>query len=76
MGYRNTIGRVFEEVHKRYPENTHIRSSLKLKVFFCHIINRVFAGGNLNASLFPHFVAWTKKEKNGKVPKNYDFKLI
>ena len=75
MGYRNTIGRAYEEVHRRYAENTHERASLKLKVFFCHIINRVFAG-NLSQNLFPHLVAWLKKEKNGKIPKIYDFKLI
>lgn len=74
MGYRNTIGRVYEEVHRKYPENTIERASLKLKVFLCHIINRVFVG-NLNATLFPHLVSWIKREK-GKVPKTYDFRLI
>jgi hypothetical protein len=45
-------------------------------VFFCHIINRVFASGSINPSLFPHFVGWMKREKAGKLPRNYDFKLI
>jgi hypothetical protein len=35
----------------------------------------VFAG-NLSQTLFPHLVAWLKKEKSGKIPKIYDFKLI
>ena len=62
-------------MHRKYPENSYERASLKLKVFFCHIINRVFAG-SLNQNLFPHLVTWLKKEKGGKVPKNYDFRLI
>jgi hypothetical protein len=60
MGYRNTVGRVYEEVHRKYPENSCERASLKLKVFLCHIINRVFTG-NLNQNLFPHLVAWMKR---------------
>lgn len=74
IGYRNTVGKVYEEVHRKYPENSKLRAELKLKVFLCHIINRVFVG-NLNTNLFPHFVAWLKKEK-GKVSKCYDFRLI
>ena len=74
MGYRNTVGKVYEEVHRKYPENSIERSSLKLKVFLCHIINRVFAGG-FNMALFPHFSVWLKKEK-GKIPKNYDFRCL
>ena len=60
MGYRNTVGKVYEEVHRKYPENTIERASFKLKVFLCHIINRVFVGG-FNAALFPHFSAWLKR---------------
>lgn len=74
MGYRNTIGRVYEQVHRKYPDNTYERASLKLKVFLCHIINRVFVGG-LNEKLFPYFVGWMKKG-GGKIGKNYDFRLI
>ena len=74
MGYRNTVGRVYEEVYKKFSENTAERASLKLKVFLCHIINRVFVGG-FNGDLFPHFAVWLKNEK-GKILKNYDFRLL
>ena len=74
VGYRNTIGRVYEEVHRKYPENTQERAGLKLKVFLCHIINRVFSGP-FNSSLFPHFAAWNKKSK-GRTPKAYDFRSL
>lgn len=74
MGYRNTIGRIYEEVHRKYAENSFERASLKLKVFLCHIINRVFVGG-FSSTLFPHFSAWLKQEK-GKVTKHYDFRLL
>jgi hypothetical protein len=34
----------------------------------------VFVGG-FNATIFPHFAAWLKKEK-GKVVKHYDFRQL
>ena len=74
MGYRNTIGKVYEEVHRKFSENSWERASLKLKVFLCHIINRVFNGG-VNSALFPCLTGWMKKEK-GKVARNYDFRVI
>ena len=44
-------------------------------MFLCHIINRVFAG-NFNPALFPHFAAWSKRERGGKVARSYDFRLL
>ena len=61
-------------MYRKFTDNTSGRAALKLKVFLCHIINRVFVGG-FNAALFPHFAIWMKREK-GKVPKNYDFRLL
>lgn len=61
-------------MHRKYPDNTRERAQLKLKVFLCHIINRVFAGG-VSAGVLPHYVAWAKRER-GKVGKSYDFRLL
>ncbi len=60
MAYRNTVGRVYEEAHKKLAENIQERTILKLKLFLCHIINRVFSG-NVNAAIFPFYLAWVKK---------------
>lgn len=40
-GYRNTVGKVYEEVHKKIPEGSK-RAQMKFKVFCCHLINRIF----------------------------------
>ena len=44
QGYRNTIGRVFEEIHSKLPDGQK-KSILKFKIFTCHLINRVFKNG-------------------------------
>lgn len=75
MGYRNTVGKVYEEVHKKLGDNSYERSALKLKIFFCHIINRVFTG-NVNASIFPHYIAWVKKNNKKISYRLYDFVSI
>ncbi len=44
---------------------------MKLKLFLCHIINRVFSGG-INPSVFPHYVSWAKRVGH-RVSGRYDF---
>ena len=44
QGYRNTVGKVYEEVHKKIPEGVK-RAQFKFKIFCCHLINRVFKTG-------------------------------
>lgn len=74
MAYRNTVGKVYEEAHKKLADNLQDRAALKLKLFFCHIINRVFSGA-VNVAIFPYYVAWLKR--NGmRVPYRYDFGSI
>ena len=61
MAYRNTVRKVYEEVHRKLADNLQERAGLKLKLFICHILNRVFTGF-VNPKIFPHYVAWTKNK--------------
>jgi hypothetical protein len=75
MAYRNTVGRVYEEAHKKLADNLHERTILKLKLFLCHIINRVFTG-SVNSSIFPHYSAWVKRSGLKISDRFYDFGSI
>jgi hypothetical protein len=64
------IGHVFAKAHKKITEDIHIRSQLKLKLFICHVINRVFNSEH-NEGIFVHFEKYVnkigKKNINGQV---------
>ena len=75
MAYRNTIGRVYEEVHRKLAENLQERAALKLKLFLCHIINRVFSGC-VNPEVFPFYLTWIKKHNKKISNRYYDFSSI
>jgi len=55
------IGHVFAKAHKNITEDIHIRSQLKLKLFICHVINRVFNNEH-NEGIFVHFDNYNKKK--------------
>jgi len=75
MGYRNTVGKVYEEVHRKLADNLLERAELKLKLFLCHIINRVFTG-SVNPTIFPYYTAWLKKNHLQVSLRSYDFESI
>jgi hypothetical protein len=60
--YRIVVGHVFHKVHK-FVEDAELKARMKLKVFCCHAINRVFEKEN-RKSVFPHYYEW--EEKNGR----------
>ena len=51
------------------------RAALKLKLFLCHILNRVFSGC-VNAAIFPYYLAWVKKRGVKISNRFYDFVSI
>ena len=75
MAYRNTVGKVYEEIHRKLADNLQLRAALKLKLFLCHIINRVFSGC-VNATIFPYYLAWIKKKGQKISSRFYDFQSI
>ena len=40
--YRLVVGHVFSKAHKEITENITLRSQVKLELFCCHLINRIF----------------------------------
>jgi hypothetical protein len=70
--YRKIVGRVFEEVHKKLQDDPYTRATLKLKVFCCHIINRVFTG-KVDSSIFPLYCSWVKRSNLKINYKMYNF---
>ena len=58
--YRLVVGHVFAKAHKNITEDVHIRSQLKLKLFICHVINRVFNSDH-NEGIFSHFYKFKTK---------------
>lgn len=65
------IGHVFAKAHKNITEDIHIRSQLKLKLFICHVINRVFNSEH-NEGIFVHFDRYSSKIGG----KEFSFKLF
>lgn len=72
-GYRNTVGKAYECIQKRVTEPNK-RAQLKLKIFCCHLINRVFKM-ECKRETFPYFVEWAKEYKKAS-KKNFDFGLF
>ncbi len=59
--YRLVIGHVFAKAHKNITSDIHIRSQLKLKLFICYVINRVFNKEH-NEGIFVHFDQYCNKK--------------
>lgn len=66
---------MYEETHKKLTENIQERSGIKLKLFICHIINRIFTG-NVNSMIFPYYTDWVKKNNIKISERFYDFNSI
>ena len=76
MGNRNTIGKIYEDVHRKFSDNSYERAALKLKVFICHIFSRVFSGSTVNLNEWSCFFTYLKKKKVVYSSKFYDFVLM
>jgi hypothetical protein len=62
-------------VHRRLSDSLQERAALKLKLFLCHIINRVFSG-SVNPAVFPYYTAWVKKQGVRINDRCYDFNSL
>lgn len=56
------VGHTFSKAHRSISEDLGLRSRLKLKLFCCHVINRVFERENRN-DIFVHYFGWLRREK-------------
>lgn len=57
--YRLVVGHVFSKAHKEISENISLRSQVKLELFCCHLINRVFEK-EYRKEIFIHYFEWLK----------------
>jgi hypothetical protein len=63
--YRLVVGHVFSKAHKEIAENIVLRSQIKLELFCCHLINRIFEK-EYRKEIFMHYFEWLRlvpKEK-------------
>lgn len=55
------VGHVFSKAHKEISENISLRSQIKLELFCCHLINRIFEK-EYRREIFVHYFDWLKAE--------------
>ena len=59
--YRLVVGHAFYKAHKMITESK-LKNQIKLKLFCCHVINRVFDKA-YTPELFKHYYDWTQDKK-------------
>jgi hypothetical protein len=71
FAYRSTTSHIFKSIHENKKIHSHTRNKIKLRLFCCHMINRIFnrkeAGDN-----FPYFNKWLAQRKI-QYPHAFDF---
>ena len=59
QAYRLVVGHVFSKAHKEISDNIGLRSQIKLQLFCCHLINRIFEK-EYRKEIFVHYFDWLK----------------
>lgn len=59
QSYRLVVGHVFSKAHKQIAENISLRSQIKLELFCCHLINRIFQK-EYRREIFSHYFDWLR----------------
>lgn len=42
FSYRSTTSYIFKSIHENKKINPHLRNKIKIRLFCCHMINRIF----------------------------------
>ncbi len=63
--YRLVVGYVFSKAHKSVTENIPLRSQIKIQLFCCHLINRIFEKEYRN-EIFIYYFDWLLAMKKNK----------
>jgi len=42
LPYRSTTSYIFKNIHENKNINSHVRNKIKMRLFCCHMINRIF----------------------------------
>jgi adenine-specific DNA methylase len=67
--YRLVVGHVFSKAHRAMSEKVLQRSQVKLGLFCCHLINRIFEK-EYRSEIFTHYFEWLKVAKR---PGKFEF---
>ena len=59
FSYRSTTSYIFKSIHENKKIDLHLRNKIKMRLFCCHMINRIFIRKEIPNN-FPHFISWLK----------------
>jgi hypothetical protein len=62
--YRLVVGHAFSKAHRAMSDKVQQRSQVKLGLFCCHLINRIFEK-EYRGEIFTHYVEWLRAGKRG-----------
>jgi len=71
FSYRSTTSYIFKSIHENGKIDPHTRNKIKMRLFCCHMINRIFNRKEI-ADHFPFYVKWLKTKKID-YPHTFDF---
>lgn len=64
---------VFKKVHENKELDSHMRNKIKLRLFCCHMINRIFDQNELELN-FEGYVRWLKNSSEALSSSKFDFR--
>lgn len=59
--YRSTTSYIFKSIHENKRIEGHLRNKIKMRLFCCHMINRIFNRKEISNN-FPHFINWLRSK--------------
>ena len=62
FAYRSTTSHIFKRIHENKKINSHTRNKIKLRLFCCHMVNRIFNRKEVTEN-FPYFAKWLAVHK-------------
>ena len=71
FSYRSTTSYIFKSIHENTRIDSHTRNKIKMRLFCCHMINRIFNRKEI-PDHFPFFIKWLKTKKY-EYPHTFDF---
>ena len=69
--YRSTTAYIFRAIEYNRRLDPHLRNKIKIRLFCCHMINRIFDRADIEKN-FPYFISWQQRKKIS-YPYTFDF---
>lgn len=64
---------VFKKVHENRDLDSHLRNKIKLRLFCCHMVNRIFDQNELELN-FEYYTRWLKGSTEAPSQSKFDFR--